>query len=254
MEQILATFPPITLDEMHGIKLMNRIDTKYVTTRDMLRRFLTLAQEHYYVQDFNGRRMMPYHTIYLDTPTLEMYHDHQRGKKHRYKVRMRMYENEMEPFMEVKNKNNKGRTKKKRLELAEPGETTELIATPESLDFVQEKAPLYDAHTLQETIENRFRRITLVNKARTERLTIDLDLQFHNNLNGQSKELPEHVIIELKRDGLIPSPAIALLKQLRVKACGFSKMALGMAMTMPELKQNRFKQRLHYIEKLTKKP
>ena len=37
MDSIIRTYDPITLDEMSGIKLMNRTDTKFVTTVDQLR-------------------------------------------------------------------------------------------------------------------------------------------------------------------------------------------------------------------------
>lgn len=232
---------------MHGVKLLNRIDTKYVTTVDCLEEFLRLAKSRYYAQDYHGLRLMPYHTVYLDTPDMRMYHDHQRGKKHRYKVRMRMYENDKATFIEVKNKSNKGRTKKKRIEIPDLKYEGGVMQ-----EFVDEKTP-YDASTLIPTIENRFRRITLVNREKTERLTIDLDLRFHNFVTGNSHQMPHHVIIELKRDGLIPSPAIDLLRQLRIKRCGFSKMALGTAMTSPELKQNLFKQRIHLLGKMDAK-
>ena len=263
MQTILDRFDPIELSQMKGIRLMNRIDTKYVTTLETLRRFLIMAEEHYYVQDFHGRRMMPYHTIYLDTPDQRMYHDHQRGKKHRYKVRMRMYENDMVSFLEVKNKSNKGRTKKKRTEIEDLTAPPAVIADEGNgsieerramaMGYLQELVP-YDAEELIPTIENRFRRITLVNKAKTERLTIDMEISFHNILTGNDVSLPDHVIIELKRDGLIPSPATELLRQLRIKKMGFSKMAIGTALTSPELKQNLFKQRIHQIFKMTDKP
>ena len=50
MKDILSHYDPITLDEMSGIRLMNRTDTKFVTTRPMLERLLTLAQADYYEQ------------------------------------------------------------------------------------------------------------------------------------------------------------------------------------------------------------
>lgn len=244
MHTELEHYPPITLAQMKGIKLMNRIDTKFVTTVDMLREFLKLAQPYYYVQDMDGKRLMPYHTIYLDTPELRMYHDHQCGKKHRYKVRMRMYENDRVSFLEVKNKSNKGRTKKKRIEIADL-----IYETDEQREFVGNKTP-YDAGLLKPVIENRFRRITLVNREKTERLTIDLDLRFQSLLSGDEVAMPQHVVIELKRDGLIPSPALSLLQYLRIKQSGFSKYAIGMALTNKNLKQNNFKERIRYLEKL----
>ncbi len=244
--EIINTFPPIELQEMRGIKLMNRIDKKFVATRGQLVRFLREAAGRYYVQDFHGRRLMPYHTIYFDTPEHDMYTAHETGRMKRYKVRLRMYENEMEPFVEVKRKNNRGRTKKKRILLPR------LEYLPEARAFVAERTP-YDPDTLSPTIENRFHRITLVNNEKTERLTIDVDLSFHNLSNGSTLELPDHVIIELKRDGLIPSPATSILRHLRIKKCGFSKMAMGTALTDPAMKQNRFKQRIHYVLTLPQK-
>ena len=43
MNDILSTYQPITLDEMSGIKLMNRTDTKFVTTVDRLMLLLHYA-------------------------------------------------------------------------------------------------------------------------------------------------------------------------------------------------------------------
>ncbi len=231
---------------MREVKLMNRIDRKYVTTRSQLLRFLQEAQGDYYVQDFHGNHLMPYHTIYYDTPTNDMYVAHETGRLTRYKVRLRMYENEMEPFIEVKRKNNRGRTKKKRVALPA------LEFLPEAQAFVAERTP-YDPATLRPTIENRFRRITLVNKAKTERLTIDVGLSFHNLLTDYMLAMDDHVVIELKRDGLVPSPALEILRRLRIKRCGFSKMAMGTALTDSTIRQNRFKQRIHYVMSMTSK-
>ncbi len=246
MQEILNQYPPITLEQMSAVKLLNRIDTKYVTTVDRLFLFLEEAKDQYYVQDYYGQKLMPYHTIYLDTPGLDMYMAHQDGKKHRYKVRMRMYENDGTTFIEVKNKSNKGRTKKKRIEI--PGLEYE---KGEMREFVSKHVP-YDVDTLSPTIENHFNRITLVNKGKTERLTIDVNLKLHNLLNNNTKLLDGYTIIELKREGMIESPAIGMLRDLRIEPCGFSKMALGMAMTSPDLKQNMFKMRIHQIEKMAR--
>ena len=47
MKSIITTYQPISLDEMSGIKLMNRTDTKFVTTVDRLRLLLMLARDDY---------------------------------------------------------------------------------------------------------------------------------------------------------------------------------------------------------------
>ena len=43
MTDILTNYQPITLEEMSGIRLMNRTDTKFVTNIATLRKLLKLA-------------------------------------------------------------------------------------------------------------------------------------------------------------------------------------------------------------------
>lgn len=241
---VIQSFMPITLDDMKSIRLMNRTDTKYVTTRKKLCEWLAVARNEYYVQDMDGERLLPYHTIYLDTPELTMYMEHHNKRAHRQKVRVREYEVDHAMFLEVKDKNNHGRTKKKRISV-----NNMELDTQEKLEFVDSNI-MWDANKLDKKIENRFQRITLVNYDKTERLTIDTNLQFKNLVTGISTTLPDHVIIELKRDGLTHSPAIGLLREMRILPCGFSKYCIGMAMTDPDLKKNNFKERLRYLNKL----
>ena len=110
----------------------------------------------------------------------------------------------------------------------------------------------YDPLTLSQQIENRFDRITLVNRAKTERLTIDTNLRFHNIATGNYRFMEGLVVIELKRDGLCPSPILPLLCQLRIRPHGFSKYCVGSALTNEDLRRNRIKPRLHSIEKMMK--
>jgi hypothetical protein len=58
------------------------------------------------------------------------------------------------------------------------------------------------------------------------------------------------VIIELKRDGNIFSPVCSILRDIHVHPSGFSKCCIGMALTDKRLKQNNFKQRIHYLERV----
>ena len=63
MTEILNEYDSITLDEMRSIRLMNRIDTKFVTTVPMLRQLLLLAKDDYFVQESQGERISPYYTL-----------------------------------------------------------------------------------------------------------------------------------------------------------------------------------------------
>ena len=114
---IVQGMAPITLDEMSGVKLMNRIDTKYVVTETQLRDILMRIRDAYYAQEVEGNRLSPYSTVYYDTPELTMYLIHHDRHLVRDKVRVRTYVDSHLTFCEVKHKNNKGRTKKKRIEV-----------------------------------------------------------------------------------------------------------------------------------------
>ena len=99
--------------------------------------------------------------------------------------------------------------------------------------------------------DNHFKRITLVNNAKTERLTIDRELSFHNTETGLDRTMDNLVVIEVKRDGNTFSPIQDLLRELRIFPCGFSKYCIDMALTTPGIKRNLFNERIGKIEKLT---
>ena len=105
--QTLKEYIPISLEEMSGIKLMNRTDTKYVTSYQILKEILLAAGHDYRVQEVNGEYNIAYHTIYLDTADRDMYLTHQNGRVVREKIRIRTYVDSDLTFLEVKNKNNK---------------------------------------------------------------------------------------------------------------------------------------------------
>lgn len=258
MTDILTNYQPITLEEMSGIRLMNRTDTKFVTNIATLRKLLKLAVWQYRAQEIEGKRQARYYTMYFDTPDMQMYTCHHSGHANRQKLRIRSYVDSGLNFLEVKTKNNHKRTRKKRTTMFDfdPLAPARNIAFDSHDDNFREYDSFlrenlwYKPEIMEEAIENRFNRITLVNNNKTERLTIDTDLCFHNIHTGNDCSLPELAIIELKRDGLVPSPILSLLNELRIKPLGFSKYCIGTALTNPDIRQNRFKQRLHALGKL----
>ncbi|MBR1803912.1 MAG: polyphosphate polymerase domain-containing protein, partial [Muribaculaceae bacterium] len=238
--------------------LMNRTDTKFVTSERLLLELLQMARGDYFAQDIDGERIARYFTAYFDTAEQDMYTMHQNGHLNRQKVRIRSYVDSHLDFLEVKTKNNHKRTKKKRVAMADfdasnprhditfRRQNEQFVAYDEFLRTHLRFAP----ETLTQQLENRFNRITLVNKARTERLTIDTGLCFHNLVSGKDCDLTGLAIIELKRDGLQPSPILEMLRTLRIWPQGFSKYCMGQAFTNDQLKRNRFKERMRYVEKL----
>lgn len=246
MQDLLNLYAPISLEDMREIRLMNRIDTKFVTTVPVLLQLLEMAKDDYWAQEIDGERNLAYQTTYFDTLDYNMYYVHQSGHTNRQKLRFRTYVSSNLQFMEVKTKNNHGRTKKKRMKVVDTD-----ITDSEKLNFLQEYLH-YNPDELRPAIANSFNRITLVNKGKTERLTIDTDLQFNNLVTGTKRNMGKLVIVELKRDGLCYSPVLEMLRQLRVFPHGFSKYCMGSALTNDELKVNRFKQKLRDVERIVR--
>jgi hypothetical protein len=246
MQDLLNLYAPISLEDMREIRLMNRIDTKFVTTVPVLLQLLEMAKDDYWAQEIDGERNLAYQTTYFDTLDYNMYYVHQSGHTNRQKLRFRTYVSSNLQFMEVKTKNNHGRTKKKRMKVVDTD-----ITDSEKLNFLQEHLR-YNPDELRPAIANSFNRITLRNKGKTERLTIDTDLQFNNLVTGTKRNMGKLVIVELKRDGLCYSPVLEMLRQLRVFPHGFSKYCMGSALTNDELKVNRFKQKLRDVERIVR--
>ena len=244
MTELLKTFAPISLEQMSSVKLMNRTDTKFVTTQQRLQQLLTMALKDYYIQEIDGQRNLEYDTTYFDTRDFDMYSEHQHGHANRQKIRFRTYCVSGLKFMEVKTKNNHGRTKKKRMEVSDMD-----VHEAVKRNFLSQYLN-YSVDTLQPVLNNHFSRITLVNKAKTERLTIDSRLSFRNLVNGTQKDMGNLVIIELKRDGRVSSPILEMLRQLHIHPHGFSKSCMGSALTNPQLPCNRFKRKLIEINKI----
>lgn len=243
---IVNGMKPITLGEMKEVKLMNRVDTKYLVTSDELLSILRGIHTHYYAQEAEGNRLSPYSTVYYDTPDLRMYLIHHDRHLVRDKVRVRTYVDSHLTFCEVKHKTNKGRTKKKRIEV-QPG--IDVIHDPEAAAFLAEKQP-YPVESLRPSLETVFDRFTLVNFEKTERLTIDCNLVFNNYVSGTSATMDDLVIMELKQDGRAHSLLKDVLFDLRIKPYKLSKYCIGTAMTRPEVKQNRFKKKIRRINKM----
>ena len=239
---------------MESVKLMNRIDTKFAVPMAVLPAILQAAEKDYYAQEIDGKRIATYDTTYYDTDTLDMYIRHHDRQLVRQKIRVRQYVESRLTFLEIKRKNNKGRTKKKRilvpgfaLQGDTLGETKKELWSVET--FIAAKSR-YQWSELSPHLSTKFHRITLVNKAKTERLTIDMDLVWDNVVTGEKKSYDQLVIIELKRDGNVYSPMTEIMLDNRIKPLKISKYCIGTALTSPHLKRNRFKAKIRKIEKM----
>jgi len=248
MSQLIASFDPISLSEMDSVKLMNRVDTKFLIGSKQLNVLLQKAQEHYRIVEIDGLRITPYSTIYFDTEDARMYMMHHNGKLNRYKIRMRSYVNSGISFLEIKNKNNKGRTSKKRIGItSNQFELKELEEV--GTEFIQQT--INEPFSLVPKLQILFHRITLVDKYLTERVTLDTRLSFQNMADEASQSVDGLVIVEMKQNGANSSHFKKYLDELRINSASMSKYCMGMALVNSNFKSNRFKNKLRKINKIT---
>ena len=247
IQSLLNVLPPITLEQMESIKLMNRLDTKYVATKSQLIELLQMVEGKYYVQTIGSTTICPYRTTYFDTDDHTMYLMHHNRRAKRVKVRVRTYLTSGDlTFLEVKNKNNHGRTKKKRIQVP----SLDGAQTADGAQELVRKKARIPFDSMHQVVQNMFDRITLVNMGKTERLTIDYNIKFHNFETGNDADSDQLVIIELKRDGNVYSPICSLLRDLHIHPTGFSKCCIGMVWTDPSLKSNNFKNKVRKLAKI----
>lgn len=248
LEAVLDTLSPIWLGEMDSIRLMNRIDTKFLTTERVLAGILEdAAARGYRALETEGTKISSYDSLYYDTPELQMFLDHHNRRLVRQKIRTRVYVGSGRTFLEIKRKNNHGRTKKKRTEIC-PEAFGDFRLDPAATALLEQYSAI-PAAAVSPALETVFRRITLVNAAMTERLTIDTALCFINHRTGREVSLQDAVIIELKQDGRAKSEMRDILLERRVKPVRVSKYCIGETLTDPDIKHNRFKPKIRLIEK-----
>lgn len=241
---MLNTFEPIHLEQMDRVKLMNRVDTKFALDIKVLAEILPDLAQNYFVLEINTIRIPSYQSQYFDDNKLSFYSAHHSGRPNRYKVRIRKYVESNLLFLEIKHKF-KGRTIKKRIEVDDFKSTF----SNDMNKFIADNS--ITKSTLLPTLENSFHRITLVNKTRNERLTLDFDLKFTRE--DSSKEYKNLVIAELKQEKIDRlSPFFVMMKNRIIRPYRLSKYCLGAIelYKQEKIKMNRFKRKYLYLQKI----
>ena len=255
----LDAMQPIGLDDMKSVRLMNRVDQKYMAGIDQLVPLLESIADGYYIQylpplspDNNTSAsqlssvVQPYHTLYFDTEGLEMYTMHHNQKLNRQKLRVRTYRSTDTTFFEIKNKDNKKKTRKIRIPI-DVSQFDHALEVPEVADFVEKNTPY--STLLHECLENSFERITLVDRGMSERVTIDSGITFHTRATHIDADISRLLVIEVKHEvGAPPSRIERALHEMHILPRRMSKYCIGTALTDPSAKYNRFKPKLLFIQ------
>jgi len=245
--EIIKQFSTISLDQMDKVALLSRFDSKYQLPQDKLIEVLEAVKNDYYVLSIKENLIQEYRTTYFDTPDNRLYTRHHNGKLNRVKIRKREYVDSGITFLEIKKKNNKGKTRKVRLNT----ENQDSQFNTEEREFLSQNINQdanYSDFDLPAKNWNTFCRITLVNKDFSERCTLDINLTFSSEKEKVS--FNNMAIVELKQGRLnMKTPLSSELKRHRVHSKGFSKYCIGRAFLEPDLKRNIFKAKMLQLKK-----
>ena len=242
-DDILNSFEPLTLEELNNVRLLDRMDTKYIFHIRQLPSILQDLKQDFRCLDITGIRNNQYQTIYFDTNGLAMYLHHHNKRSNRYKVRLRQYGDSGINFLETKFKNNKGRTIKTRIKRDEF-----LTGFDEKANAFIEKTP-YPSDSLKPVLQVNYSRMTFAGKTDPVRLTIDTGL--HYIFNGQEKGYPSLVIAEIKQNKSAHSGFHYMMRRHHIQALSISKYCLGIMSLYEGVKKNNFKRKLLTIQHIT---
>lgn len=197
----LKKFWTLNLTELNAsASYLKRIDRKYLLNWKQLLEILDDLKNDFQVLEIKWKKTFSYDNVYMDTPDYLFYNQHQEKESNRTKIRTRYYVDSNLAFFEYKQKNN-WITSKYRYEF--PSEEHGFMTKGKSRFFEWVWQSLYEwkkAPKISPSIKTKYKRITLVRRDWSERLTIDFDIRTINLRDKKVSEvnLKNLVIIESK--------------------------------------------------------
>lgn len=241
---MIQSFSPIRLEDMDRVRLMNRVDSKFVFHDSVLRDLLFDVRNDYSVLEIESKRIFEYDSLYLDTEDYAMYKQHHNGKPKRIKLRYRTYKETGDVFFEVKQRKNPLRTDKHRVKV---GDIPAAMGEQE-VELLAHLAAQFDV-PLEQKLRVAYKRITLVANDGIERVTIDVSLEFDDFTHTLLH--PHLVIAEIKQERFSrTSPFIQALRTRNIKEHSISKYALGLVELNKNLKSNAFRSKVKIVEQI----
>ena len=236
----LSHFTPLSLEALNDkAAMLVRLDNKYIVPEVQILSALAAFADHFDVLEIDGRRAFTYATQYYDDTSRRAYFDHHQGRRKRCKVRVRHYLDARFSYLEVKLKDARDVTVKRRLDVPFLSEGLD----DRAMSFVDtchrdQYGEGLDM-SLEPVVAMEYRRITLVAKEGGERMTIDTDLTFGTD-RGMPVLSPGMFILETKSArgyGI----ADAILRRLHLRAtASCSKYCVAMAALGDVSRRNRF--------------
>jgi VTC domain len=236
----LSRFATISLDDLNAkAAMLERLDNKYILPAVRLRPAFDAFAELFDVLEIDGKRAFTYVTRYFDNDKQRAYFDHHQGRRKRCKVRVRHYVDAGFSYLEVKLKDTRDVTVKKRLKVDSPLEALD----GRCMDFIETcYRDLYGGpleQDLMPVIAMEYERITLVAREGGERMTIDTQLVFNNR--GDSRRVGDDMFIIETKSARGNGIADKVLRGLHMHPTSkVSKYCIGMAALGQVSQHNRF--------------
>ncbi len=246
----LSGFAPLSLATLNAkAAMLVRQDNKYIITAARLRPALDAFAQHFDVLEIAGKRAFSYATLYFDDAHQSAYHDHHQGRRKRGKVRVRSYLDAGFSYLEVKLKDIRDVTVKKRLRVENDLAALDAAGMAFVDTCFRDQYGAAFGRPLGPVIGMEYDRVTLVAKDGGERMTIDARLRFSSN-HKTCEVSPDIFIMETKSargNGL----ADKILRKLHVQPTSrCSKYCVAMAALSEVQRHNQFLPALRRLDLL----
>lgn len=234
---MLDALPAVSLPELQAeAAFLTRADRKYLLPANSLAGLLAGLDDSVRALEIGGRREFLYTSPYFDDDAMTAFFRASRGRPDRFKIRTRLYNDTGDCHLEVKVRDRRGRTVKRRI-AHDPVLLTDLSRDERSwLRDVPEVAPC--AELLRHCLTTRYVRFTLVLPGGEGRVTVDQNVIFALP-TGVGVSVGSLAIVETKGPGR-PSVVDRALWRHGYRPLPLSKFALGLSLLRPKLPANRW--------------
>lgn len=246
VERAAIAAHPMSLAELNArAELLARHDNSYVVPVSVFEDFAArltdprrpAGRPAFRVLAIDGLRCFRYRSTYYDTPELRTFHDHRQGRRRRFRIRERVYEDSGERQFEVKLKSGRGETVKHRQRMAGDDRPLDGRRLRFLARVLRESYGTLDVpHGLAPSLRTDYRRVTFV--AEGQRVTCDAGLVVRDEATGGRAVADGGlVLVETKTRGHL-TEADRMLHGYGIRPAGFTKYSAGLAAVRPELGAN----------------
>lgn len=244
IEQALNRFEQADAALISKRKLLRRTDSKFLMSEGDVDSLLTQLRPRYAVLLANGAALAGYRTLYFDTSDYRCFHDHRRGRRPRFKARIRHYDDRELSFLEVKSKGGGNLTSKARVSRSFGDDAL----SSDDRDFLSKHTPV-SGDAFDPILWTNFSRLTLLSLEGPERVTIDLRLKFESG--AKTIAMAGVAIVEVKQASYcVRTSVMRELKKRQIRPESASKYCAALRATHNPQPNNRLLPSFRAMESL----